>query len=66
MAVSAVDNALWDLKSKIFDVPLCTLLGKVNDAYADLWQRWIYFLQRCTNSSNNLRIGHHKALHILK
>ncbi|MDQ6890602.1 MAG: mandelate racemase, partial [Bacteroidota bacterium] len=23
MAVSAVDNALWDLKAKIFDAPLC-------------------------------------------
>lgn len=31
MAVSAVDNALWDLKAKIFDVPLCNLLGKAND-----------------------------------
>jgi L-alanine-DL-glutamate epimerase-like enolase superfamily enzyme len=29
MAVSAVDNALWDLKAKLFEVPLCTLLGKV-------------------------------------
>ncbi|MEP6465156.1 MAG: enolase C-terminal domain-like protein [Parafilimonas sp.] len=32
MAVSAVDNALWDLKAKLLHVPLCTLLGKVNDA----------------------------------
>ncbi len=32
MAVAAVDNALWDLKAKLFDVPLCTLLGQVNDA----------------------------------
>lgn len=31
MAVSAVDNALWDLKAKIFDVPLCRLLGQVKD-----------------------------------
>ena len=31
MAVSAVDNALWDLKAKIFDVPLCNLLGKANN-----------------------------------
>ncbi len=31
MAVSAVDNALWDLKAKIFDVPLCVLLGQVKD-----------------------------------
>lgn len=27
MAVSAVANALWDLKAKIFNVPLCILLG---------------------------------------
>ena len=31
MAVSAVDNALWDLKAKILNLPLCTLLGKVKD-----------------------------------
>ncbi|HEY2726267.1 MAG TPA: enolase C-terminal domain-like protein [Parafilimonas sp.] len=32
MAVSAVDNALWDLKAKLFDVPLCNLLGKAKDS----------------------------------
>lgn len=32
MAVSAIDNALWDLKAKIFGVPLCQLLGQVNDS----------------------------------
>lgn len=32
MAVSAVDNALWDLKAKLFDVPLCILLGKAKDS----------------------------------
>jgi L-alanine-DL-glutamate epimerase-like enolase superfamily enzyme len=27
MAVSAVDNALWDLKAKILNLPLCNLIG---------------------------------------
>src|SRR5689334_3442927 len=27
MAVSAVDNALWDLKARLLDLPLVTLLG---------------------------------------
>lgn len=27
MAVSAVDIAAWDLKAKLFDIPLCSLLG---------------------------------------
>lgn len=31
MAVSAIDNALWDLKAKILNVPLCILLGQVKD-----------------------------------
>lgn len=30
-AISAVDNALWDAKAKLFGVPLVTLLGKVRD-----------------------------------
>jgi len=32
MAISAVDIALWDLKSKLRDLPLVTLLGQVRDA----------------------------------
>ena len=31
MAVSAVDNALWDLKAKILNVPLCVLLGQLKN-----------------------------------
>lgn len=31
MAISAIDNALWDLKAKILEMPLCNLLGKVRN-----------------------------------
>jgi len=32
MAISAVDIALWDLRGKICDVPVCTMLGVARDA----------------------------------
>jgi len=31
MAIAAVDIALWDLKAKLLDIPLVTLLGPVRD-----------------------------------
>ena len=31
MAIAAVDNALWDLKGKLLDVPVVVLLGAVRD-----------------------------------
>ncbi len=31
LAVSAVDAALWDLKAKVLQLPLCDLLGRVRD-----------------------------------
>jgi L-alanine-DL-glutamate epimerase-like enolase superfamily enzyme len=31
MAISAVDAALWDLKARLLELPLCTLLGMVRD-----------------------------------
>lgn len=33
MAISAVDNALWDLKAKILNLPLVSLLGAVRDDF---------------------------------
>jgi L-alanine-DL-glutamate epimerase-like enolase superfamily enzyme len=32
MAISAVDTALWDLKARLLELPLCTLLGAVQDS----------------------------------
>ena len=31
-AIAAVDSALWDLKAKLLDLPLCLLLGRARDA----------------------------------
>jgi L-alanine-DL-glutamate epimerase-like enolase superfamily enzyme len=31
MALSAVDCAMWDLKARLLDLPLCRLLGRVHD-----------------------------------
>jgi len=30
-AISAIDGALWDVKAKLLDVPLCSLLGRYRD-----------------------------------
>lgn len=32
MAISAVDSALWDLKARLLNLPLATLLGRVRDS----------------------------------
>ncbi|HTH43977.1 MAG TPA: mandelate racemase, partial [Oxalicibacterium sp.] len=34
MAIAAVDNALWDLKAKLLDLPLAALLGQARPAIA--------------------------------
>jgi L-alanine-DL-glutamate epimerase-like enolase superfamily enzyme len=31
MAISAIDNALWDLRARLLDIPLVSLLGSVRD-----------------------------------
>ncbi len=31
MAMAAIDNSLWDLKARLLDLPLATLLGRVRD-----------------------------------
>ena len=32
MAIAALDSALWDLKARILDLPLCLLLGRVRES----------------------------------
>lgn len=32
MAIAAIDNALWDLRARLLDVPLVNLLGRVRDS----------------------------------
>src|SRR5437660_9716908 len=32
MAIAAVDLALWDLKARLLELPLCTLLGRFHDS----------------------------------
>ena len=47
MAISAVDTALWDLKARLLDLPLVTLLGQVRSALP------IYGSGGFTNYSNH-------------
>ncbi len=65
MAVSAVDNALWDLKAKIFNVPLCTLLGKINEGML-LYGSGGFTSYSDEQSANNFKIGLRRASRILK
>lgn len=36
MAISAIDNALWDLSARLFDVPLVSLWGKSGPAFRSM------------------------------
>lgn len=36
-AIAAVDSALWDLKAKLLDLPLVTLLGSVRESVPVYW-----------------------------
>lgn len=47
MAISAVDTALWDLKARLLDLPLVTLMGQIRDALP------IYGSGGFTNYSND-------------
>ncbi len=43
-AISAVDSALWDLKARLLDIPLVTLLGRVRESVSHLPQWRLYFV----------------------
>ena len=44
MAISAVDVALWDLKARLLDLPLVSLLGRRSRIRADLRQWRLHVL----------------------
>ena len=39
MALSAVDNALWDLRGKILDQPVYNIIGNVNREQLEVYSR---------------------------
>jgi L-alanine-DL-glutamate epimerase-like enolase superfamily enzyme len=43
-AISAVDTALWDLKARLLNVPLCPIVGRRARICAALRQRWLHFV----------------------
>lgn len=56
MAIAAVDNALWDLKGRLLDLPLATLLGAAR-VRVDLWQRRVHLVQHCEIDRATFRLG---------
>ena len=61
-AISAVDVALWDLKAKLLDLPLASLLGRAARGGADLWQRRVHHLQRRPARAAACRLGRARRL----
>ena len=56
-AISAVDAALYDLKARLLDVPLATLLGAYRDSDPDLRQRRFHHLFRRRTRKASLAVG---------
>ena len=62
MAISAVDTALWDLKARLLELPLVTLLGAVHDAVAVYGSGGFtsYTIEQLQDTACRLgRLGHH-------
>ena len=61
-AISAVDGALWDLKAKLLDLPLCMLLGRYRDSLPRLRQRRLHHLLRRRIARAALSMGRSRRL----
>ena len=61
MAISAIDNALWDLRARLLDVPLVSLLGRVRDSDPGLRQRRLYLVHRRATHQATRRLGASRA-----
>ena len=61
MAISAVDAALWDLKARLLDVALVTLLGAVRDCGAGLRQRRVHLVLARAAPRPARRLGRARA-----
>ena len=61
MAIAAVDTALWDLKARLLDLPLATLLDAAHDAVPDLRQRRVHLLSRSSGSPSSSAAGSSRA-----
>ena len=57
MAISAVDAALWDLKARLLDLPLVTLLGAVPRPCAGVRQRRVHVVFDRASSASSSAAG---------